>query len=189
MRLLAEQLEALPLLGDPAQADLGALAVETRQSLSKLETLVGEAARERRSRLSDAPDPEPLLRTLMRLRHDVIMLRRALREPGDEALREHVAKPWSHATQTGAASLRAVGEALSEGRSPERSGAMSASLSDYRAALDEIRRRELTRALPTDVVWRLFGTGFALEQFRRDLDDLVERTQEFSAGHKRASIE
>ena len=109
MRLLAEQLEALPLLGDPAQADLGALAVETRQSLSKLETLVGEAARERRSRLSDAPDPEPLLRTLMRLRHDVIMLRRALREPGDEALREHVAKPWSHATQTGAASLRAVG--------------------------------------------------------------------------------
>ena len=55
--------------------------------------------------------------------------------------------------------------------------------------MDEIRRRELTRALPTDVVWRLFGTGFALEQFRRDLDDLVERTQEFSAGRKRASIE
>ena len=60
-------------------------------------------------------------------------------------------------------------------------------LSDYRSALDEIRRRELTRALPTDVVWRLFGTGFALEQFRRDLDDLFDRTEEFSSGHKRAA--
>src|SRR3954470_3543459 len=45
MRLLAEQLEALASLDDQAQADLGALAVKTRQSLSKLETLVGEAAR------------------------------------------------------------------------------------------------------------------------------------------------
>ena len=57
--------------------------MKTRQSLSKLETLVGEAARERRSRLADSPDPEPLMRTLMRLRHDVVMLRRTLREPGE----------------------------------------------------------------------------------------------------------
>src|SRR3954447_6319593 len=111
MRLLAEQLEALPLLGDPAQADLGALAVETRQSLTRLETLVGEAARERRSRLSDAPDPEPLFRALMRLRHDVVMLRRALREPGYETLREHVAQPWSRAAETGAALLRGLSQA------------------------------------------------------------------------------
>src|SRR4051812_41511463 len=85
MRLLAEQLEALASLDDQAQADLGALAVKTRQSLSKLETLVGEAARERRSRLADAPDPGPLFRTLMRLRHDVVMLRRAQREPGERS--------------------------------------------------------------------------------------------------------
>jgi hypothetical protein len=27
----------------------------------------------------------------------------------------------------------------------------------------------------------MFGTGFALEQFRRNLDDLVERTADFAA--------
>ena len=81
-RLLAEQLEAMAVPGDQAQANLSALAVRTRKSLNRLETLVGEAARERRSRLTDMPDPEPLLRTLMRLRHDVVMLRRAVGEPG-----------------------------------------------------------------------------------------------------------
>jgi uncharacterized membrane protein YccC len=184
MRLLAEQLEALALVGDQTQVDLGALAVKTRQSLSKLETLVGEAARERRSRLADAPDHEPMLRTLMRLRHDVVMLRRALREPG-EALREHVAQPWFRAVQAGAAVLRELGRALSGGQVPERSGRMAAAVGEYRSALDEIRRLGLTRGLPTDVVWRLFGAGFALEQFRRDLDDLAERTQEFSSGRER----
>ena len=184
MRLLAEQLEALALVGDQTQVDLGALAVKTRQSLSKLETLVGEAARERRSRLADAPDHEPMLRTLMRLRHDVVMLRRALREPG-EALREHVAPPWFRAVQAGAAVLRELGRALSGGQVPERSGGMAAAVGEYRSALDEIRRLGLTRGLPTDVVWRLFGAGFALEQFRRDLDDLAERTQEFSSGRER----
>ena len=34
-------------------------------------------------------------------------------------------------------------------------------------------------------VWRLFGAGVALEQFRRDLDDLIERMEELSSGRKR----
>ena len=183
--MMAEQLEALASLSDKAQADLGTLAVKTRQSLTKLETLVGEASRERRSRLTDVPDPEPLFRHLMRLRHDVVMLRRALREPGHEALREHVAQPWSRAAEIGAAVLRDLGRALSEGQAPDRSGAMAEAVSEYRSALDEMRRRELTKPLPTEAaVWRLFGAGFALEQFRRDLDDLIERTEEFSSGHK-----
>ena len=187
MRLLAEQLEAMSALSDQAQADLSALAVRTRETLTKLETLVGEAARERRSRLADAPDPEPLFRTLMRLRHDVVMLRRALREPRHEALREHVAQPWSRAARTGAAALRDLGQALSEGQAPERSAAVAEAVGDYRSALDDMRRRELTKPLPTDAVWLLFGAGFALEQFRRDLDDLVERLQELLSGGEGAA--
>jgi uncharacterized membrane protein YccC len=180
--LLADQLDAMARLDDAAQVDLGALAVKTRQRLAKLETLVGEAGRERRSRLADAPDPEPLFHALMRLRHDVVMLRRALREPGHEALREHVAQPWSQAAGTGAATLRALGAALSNGRAPDGAEAMADAVGRYRAALDEMRRRQLTRALPTEAVWRLFGAGFVLEQFRRDLDDLVERLQELLSG-------
>ena len=183
-RLLAEQLDALALLSDQTQVDVAAMALKTWQSLSKLETLVGEAARERRSWLADAPDPEPLLRTLMRLRNDTIMLRRAAREPSNAALRDHAAQPWSRAMEAGAATLRSVGEALVKGRAPERSDLIEAALNDFKAALDDIRRRELTRGLSTEAVWRLFGAGFALEQFRHDLDNLIDQAEEFSAGRR-----
>lgn len=184
-QLLAEQLDALaaPLGGEQGQADLSALAVRTRRGLSKLETLAGEAARERRSRLAaDVPDPELLFRALLRLRHDLVMLRRAVREPGgDEALREHLARPWARAAAAGAAALREVGQGLRGGPTPAGSGALAEAVGAYRAAIDDVRRRNLTRSLPTDVAGRMFGTAFALEQFQRDLDDLAERARERSA--------
>jgi uncharacterized membrane protein YccC len=180
-RLLAEQLEALAIPGDQSQANSSALAVRTRKSLNRLETLVGEAARERRSRLTDMPDPEPLLRTLMRLRHDVVMLRRAVGEPGIEVLHEHPAQAWSHAAGTGVEILRKLADALSAAQPPEQSDAMADAIGEYRAAIDEMRRSKRTRNLPTDTLWRMFGAGFALEQFRRNLDDLVERVGDFSA--------
>jgi uncharacterized membrane protein YccC len=183
-RLLADQLEALARpLGEQAQADLGALGMRTRQALNRLETLVGEAARERRSHLAaDAPDPEPLFRTLLRLRHDLVMLRRAVREPGGgEVSREPLAQPWARAAQAGAAALRDVGQALRGRRVPAASGALAQAVGAYRTAVDEMRRRNLTRSLSTDAVGRMFGVGFALEQLRRDLDDLIERTRERSA--------
>jgi uncharacterized membrane protein YccC len=178
--VLADQLDALAQTAEQSPVEVSALAVKTRQSLSKLETLVGEAARERRSRLADTHDPEPLLRTLMRLRHDVVMLRRAMRE-GGQALGEQLAQRLSQAALASATALRDVGRALPEGRVPEPLDAMAAAVSDYRSALDEGARRE---PLPPDAAWRLFGAGFALDQFRRDLGDLRERAEEFASAGK-----
>jgi uncharacterized membrane protein YccC len=180
-RLLAEQMEALAVQDDQAQVNLSALAVRTRKSLNRLETLVGEATRERRSRLTDMPDPEPLLRTLMRLRHDVVMVRRAVGEPGLEVSSEHPAQTWASAARAGAATLGKLADALSAGQSPAPSDAMADAIGAYRASIDELRRSKRTRILPTDTLWRMFGAGFALEQFRRDLDDLVERVEDFAA--------
>ncbi len=180
--LLADQLETLAAPGD--QAGMTALVVRTRQSLNRLEVLVGEAARERRSRLTDMPDPEPLLRTLMRLRHDVVMLRRAVGEAGDQALPAGPAESWVSAARTGATVLRHLSESLPAGSPPgpsgEMAGAMGDAIGEYRGTIDAMRRAQQTRDLPTETLWRLFGTGFALEQFRRNLDDLVERTGEFA---------
>ena len=187
-RLLADQLDALASpAGDPAQADLGALVTKTRQTLNRLETLVGEAARERRSHLAaEAPDPEPLFRTLLRLRHDLVMLRRAIREPGGgETAREPWGqlwpRPWERAARAGAAALRDVAEALPGRRAPAGSDALAEAVVAYRAALDEMRRQDPARPLSKDAVARMFGAGFALDQFRRDLDDLIKRAKERAA--------
>ncbi|MBV8353456.1 MAG: FUSC family protein [Verrucomicrobia bacterium] len=42
---------------------------------------------------------------------------------------------------------------------------------------DTIRQEGITRALPTDVLARILGSAFAVEQLQRDLDDFVERTR------------
>jgi len=51
----------------------------------------------------------------------------------------------------------------------------------YEAAVDEIRRTRLTKDWPNEAVGRVFALGFVLEQFRRNLEDLVKRTAEVQA--------
>lgn len=157
--------------------------VDTRKGLNGLETLIGEAARERRSRMARGPDPAPLLRTLLRLRHDVVMLRRAAGAPWHDAVRGQLAQPWADAVQAGAGRLQELGDALAGQRAPSRAETIAEGLGTYRVALDAVRRQGLTRLLDVDEVGRLFGIGFALDQLRRDLADLAERAQELAAGH------
>ena len=64
-------------------------------SLSKLEALADEAARERRTYLAKEPDPEPLSRTLARLHTDISTLGRILTEPLPEAVHQSLTEPWS----------------------------------------------------------------------------------------------
>jgi uncharacterized membrane protein YccC len=185
--LMARQLEALASSSRTSQAEVGSLAGRIREGLDRLEILVEEAARERRSRLTDTPDPEPLLRTLSRLRHDLGMLRRAVRELGREGLHEHTAQPWLWAVETGAAALRGIGQSLSDQQAPGDTRGLTKAVRAYRVALDEMRRAGLTEPLSTAALGRLFGIGFALDQFRRDLDDLIERSGEISASLKRSA--
>ena len=55
-------------------------------------------------------------------------------------------------------------------------------LGSYRAALDGVRRQGLIYPLSMDEMGRMFGIGFALDQFRRNLDDLAERAKELAVG-------
>src|SRR4051812_1707286 len=43
---------------------------------------------------------------------------------------------------------------------------------------DEIRRTGITKDLPNESVGRVFALGFVLEQFQRNLGDLLSRTRE-----------
>jgi len=181
--LMARELEALAAGSKVSQAEVSPLAVRIREGLRRLETLVDEATRERRSWLTNAPDEEPLLRTLGRLRHDLGMLRRAVRDLGRDPLPWRATEAWRSAAETGAASLRQVGQTLTGPQLPEDTGSLARAVRAYRATLDHMRRIGLTQSLSTAALGRLFGIGFALEQFRRDLDDLIARSREISGSH------
>jgi hypothetical protein len=79
-------------------------------------------------------------------------------------------------TQT-AVELRVLAAALPSRHPPPDSAAARTAMADFIAAIETIRREGTTRALPTDVLSRILGSAFGVEQLQRDLDDLVERTR------------
>ena len=91
---------------------MNALPSEIRLTLGKLEALAEEAARERRSRLDNEPDPTPLARTLARLQTDISTLGRILIQPLPEPVHQRLAEPWSRVAGTAAWVLRHAGLAL-----------------------------------------------------------------------------
>jgi hypothetical protein len=166
---------------------MSSLAGRLRDTMIRLERLVEEAARERRALLTELPDVEPLLRTTRRLRHDVGMLRRAAREAGDDVFDKPVAEAWRRAVEAGAAALERIEQGLPGGKPVGDAKDLAEAVRAYRSSLDRMRKSGLTEDLSTATLSRLFGMSFALDQFRRDLDDLIARCKEIAA-RQRAGV-
>jgi uncharacterized membrane protein YccC len=185
--LLGEQLQALASGGAACQDVLSSKASETRDSLVLLAALVEEATHERRARLAHVPDGQRILRTLRRLRIDVDTLRRAAREAGSDAVHDYAAAPWQDAARSGAATLRSTCRISAGEELPDDFNTLATAVRDYRAAVEEMRQAGMTDPLSTEELGRLFAIGFALDQLRRDLDDLIDVARETSRLGKRGS--
>jgi hypothetical protein len=68
---------------------------EFSRLVNEAASAVEDAARERRSRISDEPDPEPLFRSLRRLQQDVLALRRLFDAAWPESVQPALAPAWS----------------------------------------------------------------------------------------------
>src|SRR5262249_29638283 len=77
------------------------------EAVARLDKTALEAANERIRRLGAEPDQRPLLRTMLRLRHDLIIVGRAAVAPLPETLRSRLAQPLARVSETAAAYLRA----------------------------------------------------------------------------------
>ena len=162
------------------------LHARLRRALAGVDVAGDEARRERVGRLTDDPEPEPLRRNLNRLRLDLAMIGRATVEP----LPEPVAGRLAAATRDVAAALAAyfseASLALAERRVAPPREACTAALRAYAAVVAELRKEGLTRDLSAADAGHVFGTGFVLDQLRRNLRDLAERVDEM-AGQPRKS--
>jgi uncharacterized membrane protein YccC len=151
-----------------------------RKLIARAETAADEASRERANHLSEAADPEPLCRTLRRLRNDLVMIGRATATPLPASVRERIAVPAAHAAAAIADLLRAVAAAVTSRTSPPSLDEVAQAIAEYSVAMAELRRQGLTRDLPDEAVARLFSLAFALEQLLHNLADLHDRVQEFA---------
>jgi uncharacterized membrane protein YccC len=155
------------------------------QAYARLDTISAEVKRERMTHLAAEPDPGPLLRTLLRLRHDLVMLGRAAVMPLPPLLHARLGPPLAGIAETVSDYLRASADALEARRDPPPRGAAEAALAGFAAELGVIRRDRLTRDLPVEAVERIFALGFVLDQLGEHLTDLercVNESAQSSAG-------
>jgi len=142
------------------------------QTLAQLNVVGAEAEHERSARLTAGPDTGPLLRTLLRLRHDLVMIGRAAVTPLPEAIRTRLEPPLTHAGVALADYLRASAAALLARRGPPSLDAVETALATYAAEIAVLRREGLTLGLPGDAAESFFALGFALEQMHDNFKDL-----------------
>ncbi len=141
-------------------------------ALVELNATGAEAERERAAHLSSGPDTGPLLRTILRLRHDLVMVGRASVVPLPSQLQARLAAPLAKVSDAIVTYLRSVAAVLRTGAGSPSTSPIDLALQSYAAEVAAMRREGLTRGLPGDVAERFFALGFALEQMRLDLKDL-----------------
>ncbi len=182
-RLNAELMDNLlgGLVSDAGRQGVPRLHAKIRAALKQTETAAEEAARERRMRVSDDPDPEPVVRTLYRVRHDLVMVGRAAARPLPAAMLDELSPLLATLRQDGGAVLRGISTSLIERKAaPSLEGYLGSArvLSQAIEILAEERKR-----LPSEETARLFTLRFALEQLGEDMRDLASRTSEMARIH------
>lgn len=154
-------------------AAVSLLNLRIRRNLAAAEAVAVEAARERSSHLTGAPDPEPLVRVLRRLRHDLALLARATAVQMPATVADRITAPVTDVAATMAEFIRAAGVALANRKSPPSAEPIRAAMSDYEAAMTRLRAEGAARTLSDDAVGRLFALAFVFEELAGNIDDLV----------------
>lgn len=159
-------------------AEIQRLHQRIRATLAKVEAIAVEAARERRSHLTGAADPEPLVRTLRRLRHDLALVARSTTGSLPTSVAPRIGRPLGAVAVAMAGFMRAAGAAFVDGAAAPPVEGVFAALAVYEAEMAGLRADGTLRALADDAVGRLFALAFVLEELAGDLKDLGARIDE-----------
>jgi uncharacterized membrane protein YccC len=150
------------------------------QALAQMNGVAAEAERERSAGLAVGPDTGPLLRTLLRLRHDLVMIGRAATTPLPESFRTRIEPRLAAVGVAFADYMRASRLALLADRGPPSLDAAETALAAYSSEIDALRRDGFTRTLSSDAAECFFALGFALEQMHKNFKDLERCVAEWA---------
>jgi hypothetical protein len=156
------------------------------QTLVQLNVVGAEAEHERSAGLAAGPDTGPLLRTLLRLRHDLVMIGRTAISPLPNAIGMRLEPPLAHIGVAFTTYLRESAAALRSGRDPPSLSGVESALDGFNTEVAAVRRDGLTQNLPGDAAECFFAVGFALEQMHNNLKDLNRCVAEWAGPSKQA---
>jgi uncharacterized membrane protein YccC len=159
------------------------------QALVQLNVVGAEAEHERSAGLAAGAGTGPLLRTLLRLRHDLVIIGRAAASPLSEGFGTRLKSPLARVGAAFADYLRASGAALQVGRGPPSLNAVESALDVYATEVAALHRDGLTRSLPAEEAERFFALGFALEQMHNNCKDLERCVAEWAVPSRKPERE
>jgi uncharacterized membrane protein YccC len=142
------------------------------RAVEEINTVGAEADRERAARLTHRPDTGPLRRTLLRLRHDLVIVGRAAGAPLPEVLRERLVPRLNDVASAAYNFMEMCGAALVVQGQPPPLEPLEQALAGYAHEVAAVRHEGLTRTLPGDAAEHFFAIGFSLEQVHKNLVDL-----------------
>jgi len=183
-RMLDLMAKELPeLLGGLAreldQAAVMRVGEEIDETYASAQAIAVEGTRERMAYWTATPDPRPLLWTLLRLQHDLVMIGRTA--PLPTAIHARLGPVLAGIGRAAATYLRASSAALAVRRHATQLQAVDAELDDFVAEMSVLSQENLIRNLPVEAMERIFTLAFALEQLRANLNDLERCVVEYCA--------
>ena len=153
---------------------------EAGRALAAFQAIAAEAKSERTINLVAEPDPAPLARTLLRLRHDVVIIGRPAAAPLPEKIAERLGRQLARVAECTSKYLQECANALVSRSAPPPLKPMEDVLAAYNLEIAALRSEGLTRTLSIAGAEQLFTLGFALEQIHRNFVDLERRVQEWA---------
>jgi hypothetical protein len=177
-RALDRLAEVLPILlsgftRSLAIADIHSLQASVGLAVGTFQTVMTEARREQLIGLAARPDPGVFARTLLRLRHDLVIIGRAATTPLPESVGSRLERPLSAIGAIARAELHACGTALASRKPPPDNAGFEAALDIFAAEFAALRREGLTGPLSESEAEHLFALSFALEELRHNFRDLT----------------
>lgn len=163
------------------QPDIRQLNGQIGAFLTKLNATGAEAEHERSARLTSGPNTGPLLRTLLRLRHDIVILGRAAGCDMPEPVQARLSPQLEKIGRVVSDFLHASGKALRARNLPPPLNAVEAAFKAHAEAFDEVRHEGLTRGMASEAAERFFALGFALEQMREHLGEVQRVVGEWAS--------
>jgi len=164
---------------------IGILEVRRQQDaigrdVAAFQQIASEVRRERVINLVAEPDPAPLSRTLLRLRHDLVIIGRAGGVPFPDILATRLCPLLERIGSSAADYLRGSAGALQSRRAPPPLEPVEAALAAYASEVRALRAEGTTRPLSTSQVEQVFALGFALEYLGENFSDLDRCIREWT---------
>jgi hypothetical protein len=141
-------------------------------AVSNLQTIAADATSERFFRWSGEPDEGPLSRTLLRIRHDFVIIGRSALTPLPAPLSRRLAPRLTRAGSCASDFLLGCATALALRAPPPPLDDVEAALGAFATEFETARLEGVTLRLGAAEAEQVFAIGFALEQLHGDLRDL-----------------